>query len=117
MLGKFARGIGDFVNEEEKVLLFKGVNFDLSGHVKIHKEIKKIMEIKSSSSSEGKDKEEGNEEEEKDKEMDFRLHSHTLEMMPLQRATDGISIHQHHWDGSLQTRISSRTAHGLTSLR
>ena len=70
--------IGDFVNEEEKVLLFKGVNFDLSGHVKIHKEIKKIMEIKSSSSSsEGKDKEEGNEEEEKekekDKEMDFRL--------------------------------------------
>ena len=63
--------IGDFVNEEEKVLLFKGVNFDLSGHVKIHKEIKKIMEIKSS--SEGKDKEEGNEEENKEKEMDFRL--------------------------------------------
>lgn len=60
--------IGDFVNEEEKVLLFKGVNFDLSGHVKIHKEIKKIMEIKSN--SEGKDKEDGNEEE---KEMDFRL--------------------------------------------
>ena len=69
--------IGDFVNEEEKVLLFKGVNFDLSGHVKIHKEIKKIMEIKSS--SEGKDKEDGKEENdnkdgnEEEKEMDFRL--------------------------------------------
>ena len=63
--------IGDFVNEEEKVLLFKGVNFDLSGHMKIHKEIKKIMEIKSN--NDNKEKKEDKDNGEDDKEMDFRL--------------------------------------------
>ena len=35
--------IDDFIADKEKVMLFKGINFDIEGHIKIEKEIDKII--------------------------------------------------------------------------
>ena len=42
--------IDDFITNKEKVILFKGINFNIEGHMKIEKEVKEVIENKKNES-------------------------------------------------------------------
>ena len=42
--------IDDFINDKEKIVLFKGINFNIEGHMKIQKEVNDVIENKKNES-------------------------------------------------------------------